>query len=75
MVSGGADSTALLVLAATAALDIDDGRGEAVIARERLHVLHVNHQLRGIDADEDEEFVRGLAARYGIPVSLPPPPS
>ena len=27
MVSGGADSTALLVLAATSALDIDDGRG------------------------------------------------
>ena len=48
MVSGGADSTALLVLAATSALDIDDGRGEARIARERLHVLHVNHQLQGL---------------------------
>ena len=52
MVSGGADSTALLVLAATSALDIDDGRGCARIARERLHVLHINHQLRGLDADE-----------------------
>ena len=29
MVSGGADSTALLVLAATSALDIADGRGRA----------------------------------------------
>ncbi|WP_321972596.1 tRNA lysidine(34) synthetase TilS [Paratractidigestivibacter sp.] len=70
MVSGGADSTALLVLAATSALDIDDGRGEARIARERLHVLHVNHQLRGIDAEEDEEAVRELCDRYGIPCTV-----
>ncbi|MBM6774676.1 tRNA lysidine(34) synthetase TilS [Olsenella profusa] len=70
MVSGGADSTALLVLAATSALDIDDGRGQARIARERLHVLHVNHRLRGIDAEEDEEFVRDLAGRYGIPCTI-----
>ena len=70
MVSGGADSTALLVLAATSELDIDDGRGRARIARERLHVLHVNHQLRGIDAEEDEEFVRELAERYGIPCTV-----
>ena len=70
MVSGGADSTALLVLAATSELDIDDGRGCARIARERLHVLHVNHQLRPIDADEDEEFVRGLAERFGIPCTV-----
>lgn len=70
MVSGGADSSALLVMAATSALDIDDGRGRSHIARERLHVLHVNHQLRGLDAVEDEEFVRDLAARYGIPCTV-----
>lgn len=70
MVSGGADSTALLVLAATSTLDIDDGRGLARIARERLHVLHVNHQLRGLDAEEDEEFVRDLADRFGIPCTV-----
>ena len=70
MVSGGADSTALLVMAATSALDIDDGRGTARIARERLHVLHINHGLRGLDADEDEEFVRGLAAEFGIPCTV-----
>ena len=70
MVSGGADSTALLVLAATSKLDIDDGRGLARIARERLHVLHVNHGLRGLDAEEDEEFVRELAERYGIPCTV-----
>ncbi len=70
MVSGGADSTALLVLAATSGLDIDDGRGQARIARERLHVLHVNHQLRGIDAEEDEEAVRELCDRFGIPCTV-----
>ncbi|MDO4537141.1 MAG: tRNA lysidine(34) synthetase TilS [Coriobacteriales bacterium] len=70
MVSGGADSTALLVLAATSTLDIDDGRGNARIARERLHVLHINHQLRGLDAQEDEEFVSNLAQRFGIPCTI-----
>ena len=70
MVSGGADSTALLVLATSSRLDIDDGRGRARIARERLHVLHVNHGLRGIDADEDEEFVRDLCARLGVPCTV-----
>lgn len=70
MVSGGADSTALLVLAATSTLDLADGHGAARIARERLHVLHVNHGLRGINADEDEEFVRELADRFGIPCTV-----
>ena len=70
MVSGGADSTALLVLAATSKIDVCDGRGTARIPRERLHVLHVNHQLRGIDAQEDEEFVLGLAQRFGIPCTI-----
>lgn len=70
MVSGGADSTALLLLAATSQLDIDDGRGLAQIAPERLHVLHINHQLRGIDAQEDEEFVQELSSRYGIPCTI-----
>jgi tRNA(Ile)-lysidine synthase len=70
MVSGGADSTALLVLACTSKLDIQDGRGCARIARERLHVLHVNHQLRGIDAEEDEECVVGLAEQFGVPYTI-----
>ena len=70
MVSGGADSTALVVLAATSPLDIDDGRGAQRIMRERLHILHVNHQLRGIDAEEDEEFVRQLASRFGMPCTV-----
>lgn len=68
MVSGGADSTALLVMACTAPLDIADGAGAARIARERIHVLHVNHHLRGEASDGDEAYVRALCERYGVPL-------
>ena len=67
MVSGGADSVALLLKAVTSRLNIDDGRGLQRISRERLHVLHVNHHLRGNDSDEDEAFVRQLCDQYGLP--------
>ena len=70
MVSGGADSTALLVMACTGELDIADGRGPARIARERLHVLHVNHHLRGEASDADEAYVRELCERYGLPLCV-----
>lgn len=70
MVSGGADSTALLLLACTSKLDILDGAGCARIARERLHVLHVNHHLRGAASDGDERFVRDLCERYGLPLCV-----
>ncbi|WP_204214351.1 tRNA lysidine(34) synthetase TilS [Collinsella sp. An2] len=70
MVSGGADSTALTVFACTSRLDLQDGRGPARIARERLHVLHVNHHLRGAASDADEAFVRELCERYGLPLCV-----
>lgn len=70
MVSGGADSTALLVMACVSKLDIADGRGEARIARERIHVLHVNHHLRGAASDADEAFVRQLCEQFGVPVCV-----
>ena len=70
MVSGGADSTALLVRACTSTLDLADGRGEARIARERIHVLHVNHHLRGAASDGDERFVRELCDRLGVPLCV-----
>ena len=58
MVSGGADSMALLHMAATEPLDLGDGAGLVRVAKERLHVLHVNHLLRGADADADQHFVQ-----------------
>ena len=57
-VSGGADSVALTWLLA----DLAD-RGDIVLAG----IGHLNHQLRGTDADADEAFVEALATRVGVP--------
>ena len=57
-VSGGADSTALLV-------------GLARIAREfglTLHAAHLHHGMRGKAADADLSLVRTLCTRLGIPL-------
>lgn len=54
-VSGGADSVALLdVLASMGGLSL------------KLIVAHLNHMLRGAESDDDETFVRALAASYGL---------
>jgi tRNA(Ile)-lysidine synthase len=58
-VSGGADSVALLHLLSSLAPDW----------RLRLHVLHVDHQLRAESA-ADADFVRALGTRLGIPVDV-----
>lgn len=67
MVSGGADSMALLHMTATEPIDLGDGAGLARVAKERLHVLHVNHLLRGADADADQHFVQETCDSLGIP--------
>lgn len=54
-VSGGIDSTALLLLLA-------DLRAEGF----EVVAAHVNHHLRGADSDADEAFVRDLCASLGI---------
>ena len=70
MVSGGADSMALLHMAATEPLDLGDGAGLVRVAKERLHVLHVNHLLRGADADADQHFVQATCDSLGIPCTV-----
>ena len=53
-VSGGADSVFLL---------------HALVERGlAAAILHVNHKLRGEEAELDERFVRELAARFELPV-------
>jgi len=55
-VSGGADSTALLLLF----LELREKLGSV------LSVVHFNHKLRGKSSDADEKFVAKLAAKYGL---------
>jgi tRNA(Ile)-lysidine synthase len=55
-VSGGADSVSLLML-------LQDLQSELGI---QLTVLHFNHQLRGAESDEDEQFVAALAAQHHL---------
>lgn len=55
-VSGGADSVALLRL-------LLELRSELGIV---LSVAHLNHNLRGADADADAAFVAALAAEHGL---------
>jgi len=57
-VSGGSDSVALLL-----SLLSLKRRGRL---RCGLHVAHLNHMLRGAEADADERFVRRLCARLRI---------
>jgi tRNA(Ile)-lysidine synthase len=55
-VSGGGDSTALLIAL--------HENGSGVVA------AHVNHHLRGADSDADEAFVRDLCTRLGVPLHV-----
>ncbi len=58
--SGGADSVALLhcLLALREKYEIE------------LVAAHVNHGLRGADADSDEAFVKTLCERLGVPLHV-----
>jgi len=59
-VSGGPDSLCLLHLLLRL-------RGEYALS---LHVAHLNHCLRGAEADADAEFVAHLADEWGLPASI-----
>ncbi len=66
-VSGGADSTALLLAMLDANAERDaHGAGLGLV----LSAAHVHHGLRGPEADADEEFVRELCARLRVPITV-----
>ena len=59
-VSGGADSVCLLHI-------LVNLQGELGI---RLHVAHLNHQLRGAEAEADAQYVSDLVHHLGIPATI-----
>lgn len=59
-VSGGADSVCLAAV-------LRELSGRLGI---ELHLLHLNHGLRGAESDGDAEFVASLAAEWGLPCTL-----
>lgn len=58
-VSGGTDSTALLLLMSDLRADGWD-----------IAAAHVNHHLRAADSDTDEQFVRALCAHFDIALEV-----
>lgn len=61
MVSGGSDSTALAYIAA----DLRDAGSIGSLA-----MMHVDHQLRGVEAKKDAQFASELASLLDIPFFL-----
>ena len=59
-VSGGPDSLCLLHLLSRLAPEMG----------LRLHVAHLNHGLRGAEADADADFVAEFAAGLGLPCTV-----
>lgn len=59
-VSGGADSVCLLFML----------KKLQRMYGLKLHVVHVNHCLRGEEADEDALFVKELCERIGVPYRI-----
>src|SRR5512147_1536859 len=59
-VSGGPDSLCLLHALNALAPEFD----------LRLHVAHLNHQLRGEEAQADADFVRDIAQQWNLPCTI-----
>lgn len=59
-VSGGPDSVCLLLILVRLMEELGI----------RLHVAHLNHQLRGAEAETDAHYVSNLARRLGIPATI-----
>ncbi len=67
-VSGGADSVALLFGTLALMRSSRDDR----LSADRVQVLHVNHGLRGLQSDDDAEFVRELCESLNVDCQICP---
>ena len=65
-ISGGADSTALLLLLHAANSLPRNALGVG------LSAVHINHTLRGAESDADQAFVHALCDRLKIPLNVHP---
>jgi tRNA(Ile)-lysidine synthase len=61
-VSGGADSVGLVEILTRMKLI---GR-----INNDFHIAHINHQLRGAKAIEDEKFVKAMAQKHKLPLTI-----
>ncbi len=59
-VSGGPDSVCLLHILARLQDEFN----------ARLHVAHLNHELRGAESEADAEYVSRLASQLGVPATI-----
>jgi len=59
-VSGGADSVCLLHILARWQRRLDI----------KLHIAHLNHQLRGVESEADAKYVASLAGKLDIPITI-----
>jgi tRNA(Ile)-lysidine synthase len=59
-VSGGADSVCLLHVLAKWQKELGI----------KLHIAHLNHQLRGVESEADAEYVSNLAGSLDIPITI-----
>ncbi len=59
-VSGGADSVCLLHILV----------GLQAKLKVKLHLAHLNHQLRDTDSEADADYVSDLARKFGIPATI-----
>ncbi|MBA7629736.1 tRNA(Ile)-lysidine synthase [subsurface metagenome] len=59
-VSGGADSVCLLHILVKLQKEL----------KLKLHIAHLNHQLRGAESEADADYVADLARQLGIPATI-----
>jgi len=62
MLSGGGDSVALLHLLKAAE--------QNAASPMPITAMHINHRLRGVEADADEDFCRTLCAELDVPLEV-----